>query len=98
MADEVFAIPNATTPNVPVIIDPTRCTGCNLCVDICQIDVFIPNPKQGEPPIILHTEECWYCGCCVTDCPAPGAIRLNYPLQIKPRWRTKATGEIHSLG
>ena len=97
MADKVYAIPNIQTPNVPVIIDPVRCTGCNTCVDICQIDVFIPNPTQGEAPIALHTEECWYCGCCVTDCPTPGAIKLNYPLQLKPRWRTKATGEIHTL-
>lgn len=97
MAEMIYAIPNVQTPNAPVIIDPSKCTGCNTCVEICQIDVFIPNPKEGEPPIILHPEECWYCGCCMTDCPTPDAIKLNYPLPLKPRWRTKASGEIHTL-
>ena len=50
MADKVFAIPNVQTPSVPVRIDPTKCIGCNTCVEVCQIDVFIPNPEKGKPP------------------------------------------------
>ena len=53
---KVFAIPNVQTPSMPVIINPDACIGCNKCVEICPIDVFIPNPKKGGPPIILHAE------------------------------------------
>ena len=94
MAEKIYAIPNVQTPNTPVIVDDAVCIGCNTCVQVCPIDVFIPNPVKGRSPIILHPEECWYCGCCYTDCPTPGAIRFNYPLALKPRWRNKATGEM----
>jgi NAD-dependent dihydropyrimidine dehydrogenase PreA subunit len=94
---KIFAIPNISTPNNPVIFDPDICTGCNTCVDTCQIDVYIPHPQEGKPPIILHPEECWYCGCCVNDCPCPGAIQFNWPLQARGYWKNKQTGEIHQL-
>jgi NAD-dependent dihydropyrimidine dehydrogenase PreA subunit len=61
MAQRVYAIPNIATPNRPVINDAELCLGCNGCVEVCPIDVFIPAPEVGAPPIILHPEECWYC-------------------------------------
>jgi len=42
--------------------------------------------------LILHPDECWYCGPCVDDCPRPGAIRLNHPLQQRVRWKRKDGG------
>jgi NAD-dependent dihydropyrimidine dehydrogenase PreA subunit len=93
----VYALPNVQTPSMPVTFDPTVCIGCNKCVETCPIDVFIPNPKKGAPPIILHAEECWYCGCCATDCPNPGAIKFNWPLPLKPRWKNKETGAVGQL-
>jgi NAD-dependent dihydropyrimidine dehydrogenase PreA subunit len=42
--------------------------------------------------VVLHPEECWYCGPCVDDCPLPGAIRLNHPLQQRVRWKRKGGG------
>ena len=96
MAEKLYAIPNVQTPSVPVRIDPAKCVGCNNCVEICQIDVFIPNPERGKPPIILHPEECWYCGCCATDCPKE-AMTFNYPLPLKPRWRNKETKVVSQL-
>jgi len=96
---KVYALPNVTTPNRPVIRNPEVCNGCNTCVDICQIDVYIPNPVEGQPPITLHPEECWYCGCCVNDCPrlSLGAIKFNLPLQQRVHFKRKATGEIFRL-
>jgi NAD-dependent dihydropyrimidine dehydrogenase PreA subunit len=94
---KVFAIPNVTTPNNPVIFNPDVCDGCNICVETCQIDVYIPHPQEGKPPIILHPEECWYCGCCANDCPRPGAIQFNWPLELRGYWKNKETGEIHQL-
>ena len=91
---ELMAIPNVTTPNQPVLFDLEICNGCNHCVEVCQIDVYIPNPEKGKPPIILHPDECWYCGCCANDCPRPGAIKFNWPLQSRGYWKNRETGEI----
>lgn len=91
--EKIYASPNIVTPNRPVIFNPDVCTGCNKCVEVCQMDVFIPNPENGKPPIVLYPDECWYAGCCVAECPEPGAIKLNHPLQQRVRWKRKATGE-----
>jgi NAD-dependent dihydropyrimidine dehydrogenase PreA subunit len=93
---KVYVFPNITTPNRPVIRNPEVCNGCNTCVNVCQVDVYIPNPEIGKPPITLHPDECWYCGCCVNDCPrlSAGAIRFNWPLQHRGFYKRKATGEI----
>ena len=94
MATEMeYAIPNLPTPNRPVIFNPEICSGCNECVDVCQMDVFIPNPESGKPPIILYPDECWYGGTCVATCPAQGAVKLNHPLMQRVRWKRKDTGE-----
>jgi NAD-dependent dihydropyrimidine dehydrogenase PreA subunit len=90
---EVLALPNIVTPANPVKFDPSICTGCNTCVNVCQIDVFIPNPEKGQPPVVLHPDECWYCGCCVNDCPNK-AITFNWPVQQRAYWKDKATGKI----
>ena len=43
---KVMAIPNITTPNTPVIFNKDICNGCNHCVEVCQIDVYIPHPEK----------------------------------------------------
>ena len=90
---KVYAVPNWCTPSSPVIFDPTNCNGCNLCVDVCQVDVLIPNPKKKGPPIVLYPEECWYEGDCVDECHRQGSIRLNLPLTQRVRWKRKDTEE-----
>ena len=96
--EKVYAVPNVNAPNTPVIINEEICTGCNECVEVCQIDVFIPNPEEGKPPIVLHPEECWYGGCCVFVCPNPGAITFNWPLMQRVHFKRKATGERFQIG
>ena len=93
---KVFVLPNVATPNQPAIRNPEICNGCNTCVNVCQVDVYIPNPEKGKPPITLHPDECWYCGCCVNDCPrlSAGAIKFNWPLQHRGFFKRKGTGEI----
>lgn len=92
--------PNLITPNQPIIFDADACTGCNLCIEDCPIDVFVPAPERGAVPLILYPDECWYCGCCEMRCPeyAHGAIRINFPLMQRARWKRKATGEHFRLG
>jgi NAD-dependent dihydropyrimidine dehydrogenase PreA subunit len=90
----VNALPNVTTPSTPVVFNHDICKGCNTCINVCPVDVFIPNPHKGEAPIILHPDECWYCGVCVTDCRHPGAITLNWPVQQRGSWKDKMTGKV----
>ncbi len=91
--EKVYAVPNPNAPNTPVVINPEICNGCNQCVEVCQIDVFIPNPVAGKPPIVLHPEECWYGGCCVFVCETPGAITLHWPLMQRVHMKRTETGE-----
>ncbi len=90
-----YATPNPPAPNRPVLFDPNTCDGCNLCVNVCPMDVLIPNPEKRKPPIVLYPDECYYCGPCVFYChkKEEGAIRLNHPLVSRVRWKRKVTGE-----
>ena len=77
----------------PVTFDPDLCIGCNICVDVCQVDIMLPNPEEGLPPMIAYPEECWYDGSCVAACPEPGAISLNRMAKDSVRFRRKETGQ-----
>jgi NAD-dependent dihydropyrimidine dehydrogenase PreA subunit len=92
-----YAFPNKPTPSMPVVIDETKCTGCNTCVNICTMDVMIPNPEKGGPPIIIYPEECYHEGDCVTECPVQGAITLRHPLMNRVHYKNKVTGEIRHI-
>jgi NAD-dependent dihydropyrimidine dehydrogenase PreA subunit len=76
-----------------VEIDDEVCTGCNRCVEACQVDVFLPRGEQGEPPVVMYPGECWHCGDCVDVCPEPGAIRWNTMPKNRVHWKRKSTGE-----
>jgi NAD-dependent dihydropyrimidine dehydrogenase PreA subunit len=96
MTKKIYALPNVATPSRPVIFTD-KCKGCNLCVEVCPVDVYIPHSEKGKAPIILHPEECWYCGSCVRACNIEGAIKFNWPLQQRGYWKNKATGEVHRV-
>ena len=68
-----------------VEIDANACTGCNVCVEICMMDVLEAAPKKGDPPIVAYPEECWLEGSCVEMCPQreQGAIRVSIPLPMR---------------
>ena len=75
--------------SIPVLFDSEVCNGCNQCLEVCQVDLFVPNPEKGRPPLLYFPGECWYCGCCVGTCPRPGAVKLNVPLMNKVHWKAK---------
>ena len=77
----------------PLTFDPDICIGCNICVDVCQVDILLPNPEVGEPPIVAFPGECWYDGSCVSACPEPGAITLNGMGDKQIHFRRKSTGD-----
>jgi NAD-dependent dihydropyrimidine dehydrogenase PreA subunit len=69
----------------PVVFDAETCNGCNLCVELCPMDILQPNPEKGSPPILKHPDECWYDGVCWERCPRreEGAIRVVPPLPMR---------------
>lgn len=75
----------------PIVYDEAKCIGCNRCLEICQVDIFLPNEIKGKPPIVAYPGECWYCGCCVMACPRKGAITLQHPLMNQAVWVDKKT-------
>ena len=73
------------SPYTTVVINEEVCSGCNICVDVCMMDVFAANPEKGKPPIVMYPDECWFDGSCLDECPLyeKGAIRLKTPLPMK---------------
>ena len=45
---------------IPVSINEETCIGCNLCVMVCQPDVFVPSSEPAGVPVVLYPSECWY--------------------------------------
>jgi NAD-dependent dihydropyrimidine dehydrogenase PreA subunit len=89
MASEYYLEPAEVQASRPIIFDGEKCIGCNRCMEICQVDIFVPNPEEGKPPLVLFPGECWYCGCCVMVCPCDGAITLRHPLMNRVHWVDK---------
>ncbi len=56
-----------------ISIDNEKCMSCNVCVEVCPIDVITPNTPQ--PPKI--GDKCVYCSTCVDACPV-NAIEIKY--------------------
>lgn len=102
MSDKIYnepiLVPNQMTPNYAITIDPTKCTGCNKCIDYCRADVLMPNPVKGKPPIMLYPDECWFAGCCAGACPHDGAIIMHQPVNQRVGWKRKETGEYFRVG
>ena len=98
--EEPKLFPNRITPADPVVFDANACTGCNICVEVCVMDLLVANPEKGKPPVIVYPDECYYDGLCVCNCPVwqKGAIKLNHPLNQRVRWKRKDTGEHYRLG
>ena len=80
-------------PVDPLTFDADLCIGCDLCVDVCQVDILLPCPAPGVPPLVAYPGECWYDGSCVDACPVPGAITLNSLARGKVHYRRKKSGE-----
>ncbi len=55
--------------HTPILFDENVCSGCNICVEVCPMDILSPNPEKDRPPLVLYGDECRYCGACWIRCP-----------------------------
>lgn len=58
---------------VTLRLDPSRCTGCGMCVEVCPHGVF--QMKNGKA-MIVDRDACMECGACEKNC-AFGAISVR---------------------
>jgi len=50
------------------VIDPKLCIGCNVCVDVCPLDVIRLDPASKKA-YIKYLRECQSCFLCEVECP-----------------------------
>ena len=48
-------------------IDPSKCTGCRICVENCTADVIRMDPGSGKA-IVKYPEDCVLCCWCIAEC------------------------------
>lgn len=66
-------------------IDPERCTGCHICVDLCPADALA---QVDGKAVLLFPERCTYCTACEDACPE-NAISLPFLIVMAPGLRRK---------
>jgi NAD-dependent dihydropyrimidine dehydrogenase PreA subunit len=73
----------STQTSVPVVVNADACIagkGCNVCVDVCPLDVLEIDKEKGVA--YMKYDECWYCLPCEMDCPT-NAIVVNIPYLLR---------------
>lgn len=50
---------------VTLELDPSKCTGCGRCLEVCPHRVF---QKQGSKVAICDRDACMECGACAKNC------------------------------
>ena len=70
------------------IIDPSRCTACNICVRVCPTNVFDTVPDAQ--PTIARQRDCQTCFMCELYCP-------DDALYVAPTVEPLQGHEVHAL-
>lgn len=61
-------------PNVVTLeLDPSKCNGCRMCIEVCPHEVFEIEDKRA---VIVDRDACMECGACSLNC-EPGAITVQ---------------------
>lgn len=58
------------------VIDPTKCTGCGLCITVCLCDALV---LVNNIITIIEIEECGWCTQCEMVCET-GAITCPFEI------------------
>jgi Na+-translocating ferredoxin:NAD+ oxidoreductase RNF subunit RnfB len=62
--------------NYQSAINGENCTGCEICLDRCQMEAIAMN-KEGVAQVDL--DRCIGCGLCVTKCPSEAIVLIPKP-------------------
>jgi len=54
------------TSNYFAVVDPEECTGCETCIERCQMDAITMNDEVST----VNLDRCIGCGLCVPTCPS----------------------------
>lgn len=92
----VTAPPPADRPRLPIVVDPTRCTDCDLCAQVCPEGYLGP----AGVPALDDPDACTRCMDCVDACPAdalrpthgPDGATRSDALAHRPGWLARITG------
>jgi len=63
-------------------IDGTKCNGCGICVDICNMDVLRLDTSSSKA-YIAYPEDCMTCYECALRCPEE-AIKVYFTPAFAP--------------
>lgn len=66
---------------VDIRFDPDKCVGCNLCVELCPMEVLAASSGEGVPQV-PRPHECCVCMTCAGKCPE-GAILVTQEAPAK---------------
>ena len=58
---------------VSLALDPEKCTGCGMCIEVCPHNVL---QMQSDVARIADRDACMECGACAMNCPF-SAITVN---------------------
>lgn len=65
-----------------ISVDPEKCRGCGLCMDVCKRGVMEFREDTNScgcrtTVAVIHPEKCVLCGLCVAVCPVHGITIKN---------------------
>ncbi len=72
--------------------DRENCTGCETCLDRCQMDALIVE----EDSVVVNADRCIGCGLCVSTCPGEALALVRKPRSQQPMV-PKNPKEAHAL-
>jgi NAD-dependent dihydropyrimidine dehydrogenase PreA subunit len=76
------SVPSAAeSQNLQVVVDTSRCIGCEACVSSCPTDVFRMTTDADQRPVSYpaYPSDCCDCFLCLLDCPT-NCITINFKL------------------
>jgi len=69
-------------PRPKAVIDPSGCTGCEVCIEVCPVDCIakIPGPEYSliDSYCVVDLDRCTGCTICARECPWE-TIGMVYP-------------------
>ncbi|MER6272375.1 ferredoxin family protein [Streptomyces sp900105755] len=78
------------------IVEPDRCIGCDLCIDVCPTRVFDRGP--AGVPVIARQDSCQTCFQCEAYCPTDALFVAPLVSAADPGSRFRDVAELEESG